>query len=138
MQCGVPCQIKSYFCSLTSGVQVMGDTGGMTAPDARVAFLDAVMDPGDVDYTVEDMTNPLAYMPIMAQAFPMYLKRLQVRSFTGSCFTWVAAGGIDMHRLALLVFGHDDVYHLTVCTEHHTSFHCVSVHLRAACASLCT
>ena len=63
----------------------MGDTGGMTAPDGRIAFLDAVMDPDDMNYTVEDMTDPQAYMPVMARAFPMYLKRLQVRCCRPCC-----------------------------------------------------
>ena len=57
----------------------------MNAPDARIAFLDAVMDPADMGYTIDDMSNPEAYMPVMARAFPMYLKRLQVTCCLACC-----------------------------------------------------
>ena len=59
----------------------MGDTGGMDAPDARLAFLEAVMDRSHrkSGYTTDEMTDPDKYMPLVAQAYPMYLKSLKVR-----------------------------------------------------------
>ena len=57
----------------------------MNAPDARIAFLNAVMDPADMCYTVEDMSNPEVYMPVMSRALPKYLKRLQVTCCPACC-----------------------------------------------------
>ncbi len=59
----------------------MGDTGGMDGPDARLAFLEAVMDPDKQSsgYTADQMTDPEKYMALVAQAYPMYLKALKVR-----------------------------------------------------------
>ena len=59
----------------------MGDTGGMDGPDARLAFLEAVMDPDHKQggYTAAQVSAPELYLPLVAQAYPMYLKHLQVR-----------------------------------------------------------
>ena len=72
--------------------QVITDTGGMSAPDARAAFLDAVLcsaelgagiesAPGDSHgsgYSHEQMMDPAQYMPLLARAFPRYVNSLKV------------------------------------------------------------
>ena len=65
----------------------MGDTGGMDGPDARLAFLEAVMDPDKQPsgYTADQMTDPEKYMPLVAQAYPMYLKALKVSLLHHQC-----------------------------------------------------
>ena len=67
--------------SLAAGWQIMGDTGGLDGPDARLAFLYAVMDPNREKggYTADQMSDPEKYLPLVAQAYPMYLRHLQVR-----------------------------------------------------------
>ena len=47
----------------------MGDTGGMDGPDARLAFLEAVMDPDEKQrgYTADQMNDPDKYMPLVTR-----------------------------------------------------------------------
>jgi len=64
--------------------QIITETGGMTAPDARVAFLTAVL--GNIGrgsgtrYSHEQMMDPAQFVPLLARALPLYVNGLKVRS----------------------------------------------------------
>ena len=72
-------------------MQIIGDTGGMDAVDARVHFAQAVLG-SDCGFTRETAMDPAAFSWFLRDMYPGYCKRLEVRRRQGC--EWSVSLGI--------------------------------------------